>query len=148
MNVTCQQCGAVFDDAIRNTICPHPEIKSSAHRLQHEMAMGLIGKQIRFHHLPPGSGVRCYGVTFEGMVSIEGLPGEFAPHLFVVDEEPRAVDDSWNYKCECGETYSRINHTVCPSCFTWPRVDLVMGPPPDATQRVRIKADPDEKGGE
>jgi hypothetical protein len=36
--------------------------------------------------MPEGSGYECYALTFEGMVSIAGLPGEFAPHLFVIDE--------------------------------------------------------------
>lgn len=53
---------------------------------QWEAAMKLLGKKIRFRHMPPGSGAVCISVSFDGMVGLNTLSGEFAPHLFLVDE--------------------------------------------------------------
>lgn len=29
-------------------------------------------------------------------------------------------EPNWEVHCSCGESYSLLNHTVCPECFLWP----------------------------
>jgi hypothetical protein len=86
MKRECRKCRAGYDDAERSTICPHDRLKPPEMQDQWEAGHKLLGHRIRFVHMPEGSGYECYALTFEGMVSIAGLPGEFAPHLFVIDE--------------------------------------------------------------
>jgi hypothetical protein len=86
MKRQCHKCRARYDDAEQWTICPHDRLKSPEMQAQWEVGYKLLGHRIRFAHMPEGSGYDCIGLTFEGMVSIAGLPGEFAPHLFVIDE--------------------------------------------------------------
>ena len=54
-------------------------------------ALALLGNFVRFRHLPPGSGHRCIGASSSGMIELEGIPGHFAAHLFVIDEDIEAV---------------------------------------------------------
>jgi hypothetical protein len=75
-----------YDDADNTTICPHEPLRSPEIKEQWLLGKSLLGKTIRFRHMPPGSGHRCTSLYFDGMVAIEGLPGEFAPHLFIEDE--------------------------------------------------------------
>lgn len=86
MERSCETCKAAYDDADCTTICPHKAFRSSAQKTQWEAGWKLFGKRVRFNHMPPGSGTMCTSLTFDGMVSIEAFPGEFAPHLFVIDE--------------------------------------------------------------
>jgi hypothetical protein len=86
MKRKCRKCGAQYDDAEQWTICPHVRLKSPEQQAQWEVGRKLLGHRIRFGHLPEGSGYQCIALTFEGMVCIDGLPGQFAPHLFVIDE--------------------------------------------------------------
>jgi hypothetical protein len=60
-------------------------------KAQWEMGLALLGNKVRFNHWPEGTGKQCWALTFEGMVSIEGMTGEFAPHLFTIDGEVVAV---------------------------------------------------------
>lgn len=60
------------------------------HDREVEAAAALVGRRVRFH----GYKAASYRVTAEvdGMVELEGLPGRFAPGLFVVLEpEPPAA---------------------------------------------------------
>lgn len=84
MNVTCTKCGTEFDDARRNTICPHPKIMSDADMDQKDAGLALIGKDIVFNHQPDGPIWHVQSVAFDGMVTLCDLPGNFAPHLFTV----------------------------------------------------------------
>lgn len=85
MLVKCEKCGKQFDDARRSTLCAHDPFLSEAELAQKDLAMTLLGQNICFnHHAPHGAKYRVQSVTFEGMVTIDGLPGEFAPHLFVI----------------------------------------------------------------
>lgn len=47
----------------------------------------LVGRDLKWAHLPDGPTVRVERVSASGMVTIRGYVGEFAPHLFVVVEE-------------------------------------------------------------
>ena len=86
MRRTCTDCHAIYDDADASTICPHTPLRTPDMKAQWELGYSLLGKTIRFRHMPAGSGHRCFACNFEGMVELEGMVGEFAPHLFVVDE--------------------------------------------------------------
>jgi hypothetical protein len=56
------------------------------------LAISLLGKRLRFAHMPPGQmDTRITSVSYDGMVTIEGLPSEFAPHLFVEVPEPPSL---------------------------------------------------------
>jgi hypothetical protein len=55
------------------------------------LGLHLLGNRVRFRHLPPGTGVLCTDLHDNGMVEIEGLPGQFAPHLFEIDGEVASV---------------------------------------------------------
>jgi hypothetical protein len=86
MRTVCPKCSVRYDDADCDTICPHPRLRSLEMEKNWKLGYALLGKTVRFNHMPPGSGSHCNMLTFEGMVGIEGFPGEFAPHLFQIDE--------------------------------------------------------------
>lgn len=58
-------------------------VDNAEHRLE---GLRLVGNVVRFRHMPIGTGTFCLRVCDNGMVEIEGYPGQFAPHLFVIDE--------------------------------------------------------------
>lgn len=51
-------------------------------------ALKLLGKTVRFNHQQETGPDRRIGfVSWNGMVGVDGMAGEFAPHLFqVVDQ--------------------------------------------------------------
>lgn len=63
-------------------------VSSTEHLLE---GLRLVGNVVRFNHMPPGSGRLCLRVCTNGMVEIEGFPGQFAPFMFVIDGEVAAV---------------------------------------------------------
>lgn len=83
---TCETCQKQYDDAERNTICPHSLIKSPEMQAQWEVGRELLGKMVRFGHMQPGQGWRVNSLTFDGMIGLEGWSDYVAPHLFVIDE--------------------------------------------------------------
>lgn len=55
---------------------------------QKTQAFALLGKPVRFVHQQQGGEVyRILSVNWEGMVTLNSLPGEFAPSLFVAVED-------------------------------------------------------------
>jgi hypothetical protein len=84
---TCESCQAVYDDAERYTYCPHDRFMSAEDLEQKKAGIALIGKQIHFAHQPGGPLYRVRSVGWNGMVTIDNMVGEFAPHLFVVSKE-------------------------------------------------------------
>lgn len=85
MDRTCDDCGMRYDDARRLTYCPHDPLMSDADLAQKDMAISLTGKTIRFNHQhDTGPDFRVQSVGWNGMVTLDAFPGEFAPHLFVV----------------------------------------------------------------
>lgn len=84
MIVTCPDCAATYDDADRTTICPHELIMPAKDLARKKAALELIGKDLCFAHEPNGPVRRVQAVGWNGMVTIAGMVGEFAPHLFVV----------------------------------------------------------------
>ena len=83
MDKICNDCGMGYDDAQRLTFCPHDEIMPADDLARKDQGIALLGKEVRFNHQPDGPWYRICSVGFRGMVQIEGIPGEFAPHLFV-----------------------------------------------------------------
>jgi len=82
----CDTCAAPYDDAVRSTICPHERFLSEADQQQKDLALSLIGKDLRWAHdvcgtCPP---LRIQSVGWTGMVTLYGWSGEFAPHVFRV----------------------------------------------------------------
>lgn len=83
MNTICNSCGVTLDDADRSTICPHPLIMPADDLAQKKAGLALMDRDICFAHEPDGLVRRVQYVTWNGMVGLHGMSGEFAPHLFV-----------------------------------------------------------------
>jgi hypothetical protein len=50
-----------------------------------------VGDSVRFaHQLASGPTYRITGFAPDGMVTLDGLPGEYAPHLFV-EQSPKVT---------------------------------------------------------
>jgi hypothetical protein len=86
MIVTCGQCSVDYDDAVRLTICPHNRFMRAEDLQQKIAGLALLGRRVRFR-----SGAfaredvrRVWAVGWEGLVSLEGLAGEYAPSLLEV----------------------------------------------------------------
>ncbi|CAB4167790.1 hypothetical protein UFOVP860_50 [uncultured Caudovirales phage] len=84
MNVKCDHCGATYRDDERYTLCPHAPIMPAADLAQKDAGLDLLGKAVCFAHQPHGPARRVMVVGWNGMVMLQGMAGEFAPHLFVV----------------------------------------------------------------
>ena len=84
MNVQCDKCHKWYNDAARWTYCPHDEFMSDEQLTRKDLAISLMGKDLYFAHMLRGETFRIQTVTWEGMVTINNVPGEFAPGLFVV----------------------------------------------------------------
>lgn len=82
--VQCEKCGAIIDDADRTTICPHDLIMPAADLEQKKAGLELIGKDICFAHQLNGPHHRVQSCSWNGMITLQGMAGEFAPHLFVI----------------------------------------------------------------
>lgn len=87
MDINCPKRAATFDDAERTTICPHPLIMPADDLARKKVALDLIGKDLHFAHEPDGPVRRVMAVGRNGMVTLHGMAGEFAPHLFVLAKE-------------------------------------------------------------
>jgi len=83
MTIRCKICQLQFDDTECDTTCPHEQFLSVKNQRQKDLAVSLIGKRVAFHHMP-NSPVRITGVGWTGMVTVDGMSGEFAPSLFRV----------------------------------------------------------------
>jgi len=79
---TCDTCRADYDDAECDTGCPHPLIMGREDLEQKKLALSLLGKDITFAHMPEEPARHIQSVSWNGMVTISGMTGEFAPHLF------------------------------------------------------------------
>lgn len=80
----CERCRRRYDDAECSTICPHKLIMPRYLLEQKELALTLLGREVTFNHTPNGPFRRVDSVGWDGMVTIEGFVGSFAPHLFTV----------------------------------------------------------------
>jgi hypothetical protein len=83
MMVSCEKCRTKFDDADRDTGCPHFLIMPRQDLEQKKAALALCERDICFAHEPNGPSHRIQSVSWNGMVTLHDMVGEFAPHLFV-----------------------------------------------------------------
>lgn len=84
MTVTCGFCRERYDDADCVTLCPHALIMPRGDLEQKKLAITLLGKEVRFAHQEVNpTWYRITSMGWNGMLTLDGLPGEFAPHLFV-----------------------------------------------------------------
>lgn len=89
MIVKCKTCNRDFDDADRMTFCPHDFIMPAAELAQKKAALALCERDICFAHMPDGPSHRVQSVSWNGMVTLHDMVGEFAPHLFVIAASER-----------------------------------------------------------
>lgn len=82
MIIVCNECQERFDDADRLTYCPHDLIMSREDLEQKKLALSLFEKDITFVHMPEEPARRIQSISWNGMVTVSGMVGEFAPHLF------------------------------------------------------------------
>ena len=86
----CNDCGTTYDDARGSTICPHSLIMPLTDLDRKISAIDLMqraeGKHVRFRGGHDPNKYRMQAVLWDGMVVVEGLSGEFAPHLFEVTD--------------------------------------------------------------
>lgn len=84
MITKCPDCNASYDDARLSTICPHEAFLTVQQAEQKDLAMKLAGKRVSFVNMSDTAVYRIRAVRWDGMVELDELAGEFAPHLFVV----------------------------------------------------------------
>lgn len=82
MTTTCTTCQATYEDAECWTLCPHERFISPLAAAQKDAAFQLLHKTLVFNHQPEGPEFRVTSINHIGMVTLDGLAGEFAPHLF------------------------------------------------------------------
>jgi len=85
MIIRCDACDLVYDDAERDTGCPHGRFLSVEDQARKDAAIALIvaGNRVCFAHQPDGPAHRILAVNFIGMITLDDMVGEFAPHIFV-----------------------------------------------------------------
>ncbi len=87
MIVCCDRCAKHYDDAECWTVCPHNPLMSKENMDQKKLAISLLGKEVRFAHDENNpTWYRIQSMGWNGMLTLEGMAGEFAPHLFVAAE--------------------------------------------------------------
>lgn len=84
MDLRCEHCGTIYDDAERLTYCPHENIMAAADMERKKAALALIGRRVCFAHEPQGPSHGVAAIAWDGMITLDDMVGEFAPHLFVV----------------------------------------------------------------
>jgi hypothetical protein len=47
-----------------------------------KLAVSLLEKEVVFNHLPEGPRLRITSMSWDGMVTVDGFSGEFAPSCF------------------------------------------------------------------
>lgn len=79
---TCEACGLRYNDAHCSTLCPHHRWLTAPEQERKDLALALLGRDLRWAHLPDGPTVRIQSVEWNGMITLVGWSGEFAPDLF------------------------------------------------------------------
>lgn len=83
MERNCSGCGQRYDDARCLTYCPHNPFMAPDDLERKDLGLNLLGKKVRFAHHDQGPYRRVVSVGWNGMVSLEGMTGEFGPHIFI-----------------------------------------------------------------
>lgn len=84
MNRACEKCSKQYDDADCTTICPHELLMPPADLARKKEGMLLIGRMVRFNHNLNGERYLVNTLHWNGMVELEDMSGELAPHLFTL----------------------------------------------------------------
>lgn len=82
MMTECSNCKKIYDDAVCYTFCPHDRFMSDRDLKQKDDALALIGKKLCFAHQLEGPTHRVRSIGWNGMITLDDIEGEFAPHLF------------------------------------------------------------------
>ncbi len=88
MTVTCGDCGKRYDDAERDTGCPHPLLMPLKDLARKDAAYKLFGKgTVRFaHQRESGPDYRVQHITWNGYIGLDGMtdkvfaPDDLVPH--------------------------------------------------------------------
>ena len=87
MRVTCDKCRVMYDDAKAFTFCPHERFMSDQTAAQKDLGVSLVGKPLKWANEinePTAAVLYIESVGFDGMVTLRGWTGEFAPTCFKV----------------------------------------------------------------
>jgi hypothetical protein len=84
MKQTCGNCRLSYDDAEHSSICPHHHLLPPDDLHRKHAALMLLGRELRFADQPNGPCHRIETVSWEGMLTLSDLAGEFAPDAFVI----------------------------------------------------------------
>lgn len=82
---TCPKCHKEYDDARRNTFCPHAAFITEAEAKRKDYAMSLIDKVIRFRSgYGPHGPQRIQSIQSSGFITLAGHPAHhlYEPTLF------------------------------------------------------------------
>lgn len=55
-----------------------------------QLGLKLFGQEVYFHHQGPEQAHRCTVLHCDGKVELEGMTGQFAPHLFRIVDKSNA----------------------------------------------------------
>lgn len=83
MQTTCEACGRTYDDSRWWTYCPHAQFLSNAAAIRKDDATRLLGGPVFWNtDTEQATPLQIVSVAFDGMVTIRGYSGLFAPSLF------------------------------------------------------------------
>ncbi len=84
MKKFCDKCRTDYDDERQSMICDHGAFLSADEWVQKRLAVKLLGKNVRFLNRQFDGPRRVTSVSRTGMITLEDMSGEFAPHLFEI----------------------------------------------------------------
>ena len=91
MDVRCADCGAMYNDVHEWTTCPHQPFRDEETQARWEYGHKLLGNRVRMVNIPQSSAGQCYGLSFDGMIHVDNLPGAYPADMFEITGEVRAV---------------------------------------------------------
>lgn len=88
MEITCNDCGRLYDDADRWTLCPHELLMPIEDLNRKKLALSLLEKPLRFKagDLHAATPLRIESVSWNGYISFHGHADEYDPIFFEICE--------------------------------------------------------------
>lgn len=83
MIVRCEKCNREYDDGTHITFCPHDRFISDEAAQRKDLAYSIAEGPVCFAHQPNGPSHLIRSINYIGMITLDDMAGEFAPHLFV-----------------------------------------------------------------